>query len=215
MKTLSTIILLLISNLLFSQVISPDLSEINNESAWKIYNREVVQEKNEAGEINCIVFNANQGDGLAVYQNLDFENGIIELDIKGKDVMQRSFVGIAFHVQNEETFNAIYFRPFNFKKPERSGHSVQYISHPEFTWQKLRSDFPEQFENKVNPVPNPDDWFHAKIVVNWPSVKVFVENSEESSLDVKMKSTFKKGKVGFWAGNGSDGWYKNMVVTKN
>ena len=215
MKTLSTIILLLISNLLFSQVISPDLSEINNESAWKIYNREVVQEKNEAGEINCIVFNANQGDGLAVYQNLDFENGIIELDIKGKDIMQRSFVGIAFHVQNEETFNAIYFRPFNFKKPERSGHSVQYISHPEFTWQKLRSDFPEQFENKVNPVPNPDDWFHAKIVVNWPSVKVFVENSEESSLDVKMKSTFKKGKVGFWAGNGSDGWYKNMVVTKN
>ena len=49
-------------------------------------------------------------------------------------------------------------------------------------------------------------------MVEWPNVKVFVENSKEPSLDVKMKSDFKKGKVGLWAGNGSDGAYKNLVV---
>jgi hypothetical protein len=27
-----------------------------------------------------------------------------------------------------------------------------------------------------------------------------------------MLSTFKKGKVGFWVGNGSDGTFKNLVV---
>ena len=155
-------------------------------------------------------------DGLAIYQDLEFENGTIELDLKGKDVAGRSFVGVAFHVQNNETFNAIYFRPFNFKSTDkvRSGHSVQYISHPEFTWRKLRTEFPEKYENPVKPVPNPEDFFHAKVVVNWPSVKVYLENSKEPSLDVKMKSEFTKGKIGLWAGNGSDGSFKNLVIKK-
>jgi hypothetical protein len=151
---------------------------------------------------------------MAIYQGMEFENGIIELDIKGKDVLQRSFVGVAFHVQDIKTFNAIYFRPFNFRKPERSGHSVQYICHPKYTWQKLRTDYPEQYENKLKPVPDPEDFFHVKIIVEWPTVKVFVENSKEPSLELKMKSDFKKGKIGLWAGNGSDASFKNLVIRK-
>jgi hypothetical protein len=127
--------------------------------------------------------------------------------------LQKSFVGIAFHIQDENTFNAIYFRPFNFKKPERASHLVQYICHPEFTWQKLRNDFPQQFENYVTPIPNPDDFFHAIIVIKWPTVKVFVEDATLPSLEITMKSTFKKGKIGFWVGNGSDGTFKNLLVT--
>ena len=214
MKLFLTSFFLIVSTILTAQTIHLDFSKINDETVWKIHNREVASIMTEPGKIDAIGFNAKNGDGLAVFQKLEFENGTIEFDVKGKDVLQRSFVGVVFHVLNEETFNAIYFRPFNFKKPERASHSVQYISHPEFTWQKLRTEFPEQFENPVNPVPNPDDWFHAKVVVDWPNVKVYVENNIEPSLDVKMKSTFKKGKVGFWAGNGSDGWYKNLVVTK-
>ena len=210
MKLILTIAGVFFYVLLFAQKSNPDISKINNNSVWKIFNREI-KVTTENGE-NIASFNARQGDGLAVFQNLEFENGTIEFDVKGKDVLQRSFVGVAFHIQDENDFNAIYFRPFNFKKPERAGHSVQYISHPEFTWQKLRSDFPEQYEHPVNPVPNPDDWFHAKIDVNWPTVKVYVEYSTESSLEVKMKSTFKKGKVGFWVGNGSDGSFKNLIV---
>lgn len=214
MKILLTILSVLLSGVLSGQSEKIDLSKINDDSVWKIHNRKIHTSKNEAGKITSIGFNAKEYDGLAIYQNLEFENGIIELDIKGKNVMQRSFVGIAFHIQDEESFNAIYFRPFNFTIPERAGHSVQYISHPEFTWRKLRSDFPEQFENPVRPVPDPDDWFHAKVVVNWPKVKVFIENNSKPSLEVSMKSTFKKGKVGFWAGNGSDGWYKNLRIQK-
>lgn len=198
---------------LWAQTIKPDLSAIENKSEWKMYNRNAVA-VTEGNNSTYIYMDAARGDGLAVYQNLEFENGTIEFDVKGKDVMQRSFVGVAFHIQNENTFNAIYFRPFNFKKPERTGHSVQYISHPEFTWQKLRTEFPEQFENKVHPVPNPEDYFHARLVVNWPSVQVFVENATTPSLDVQMKSTFRKGKIGFWVGNGSDGTFKNLVVEK-
>ena len=196
---------------IYAQTVRPDITKIDDKQSWQVYNRNafaVTEENNKT----YLTMDASQGDGLAVFQQLEFENGTIEFDVKGKDVMQRSFVGIAFHIQDENTFNAIYFRPFNFKKPERKGHSVQYISHPEFTWQKLRTEFPEQFENPVNPVPNPEDYFHAKVVVHWPEVKVFVENAATPSLDVKMKSEFKKGKIGFWVGNGSDGSFKNLVI---
>ncbi|MEN8116231.1 MAG: hypothetical protein ABFS16_04600 [Bacteroidota bacterium] len=214
MKTLSTILGIIISLSLFSQEVKPDLAKITDKTVWKAHNRNVVTiiERSET----IMRFDERQGDGLAIYHNLEFENGTIDFDVKGRNVPGRSFVGLAFHIQDEETFNAIYFRPFNFKNPDkiRSGHSVQYISHPEFTWRKLRTEFPEQFENPVKPVPNPEDFFHAKVVVDWPMVKVYVENAKVPSLEVKMKSTFKKGKIGFWAGNGSDGMYKNLVVIK-
>jgi hypothetical protein len=195
---------------LLAQTITPELSKINDGKTWKIFNRAVKTGTDE--NQSTIIFDAREGDGLAVFQDLNFENGTIEFDVKGKDVLQQSFVGVAFHIQNDSTFNAIYFRPFNFKKPERTSHSVQYISHPKFTWQKLRSEFPEQFEKTVTPVPNPDEFFHARIEVEWPLVKVFVENADIPSLEVKMLSTFKKGKVGLWVGNGSDGSFKNMTV---
>lgn len=203
------------SLLLFAQSRSEDLIQsTENKSLWKYHNRSPSFVMKDRGKIYSLTLNVAQGDGLAIYQDLEFENGTIEFDVKGKDVLQQSFVGIAFHIQNDTTFNAVYFRPFNFKKPERTSHSVQYISHPKFTWQKLRSEFPEQYEKTVTPVPNPDEFFHARIEVKWPWVKVFVENSEIPSLEVELLSTFKKGKVAFWVGNGSDGSFKHLVVTK-
>jgi hypothetical protein len=214
MKHLFTFIGILFSFSIIAQTVIPD---VTNRSELEIYNREAVIVKGEPDRISQINFDAKEGDGLAVFKNIEFENGIIEFDVKGKNNPGKSFVGIAFHVQDEETFNAVYFRPFNFKNPDktRSGHSVQYISHPEFTWRKLRNDFPEQFENPVIPVPNPEEYFHAKVVVEWPMVTVFVDDAKEPSLNVKMKSEFKKGKVGFWVGNGSDGEFKNLIVSKN
>ena len=215
MKIALTVLGIIYSIFLYSQAKTDDLIQsVENKSLWKYYNRSPAFIMKEQGKIYSLMLNSVLGDGLAVYQDLEFENGILEFDIKGKDVLQQSFVGIAFHIQNDSTFNAIYFRPFNFKKPERASHSVQYISHPKFTWQKLRTEFPEQFEKSVNPVPNPDDFFHAKVEVKWPLIKVFVENSKTPSLEVKMLSTFRKGQVGFWVGNGSYGEIKNLVVIK-
>ena len=213
MKFFLSISILIYSGLLLAQSNSDDLIQsIDKKSKWKFYNRTDAATMKELGKIDCLMLDAKPGDGLAIYQDLEFENGTIEFDVKGKDVLQQSFVGVAFHIQNDSTYNAFYFRPFNFKKPERTSHSVQYISHPKFTWQKLRSEFPEQFEKTVTPVPNPDEFFHARIEVKWPTVKVFVENAEIPSLEVKMLSTFKKGNVGLWVGNGSDGSFKNLIV---
>jgi hypothetical protein len=214
MKRIKTICLLssliLITVQLNAQVIE-DISNVNNIEVWKIHNRIVTYHEAE----NAILVNAQPGDGLVWLNDFKFGNGIIELDIKGCDTRGRSFVGFAFHGLDEETFDGIYFRPFNFKSPERKGHAVQYISHPEKTWNFLRSNFPEQYENPVTPVPDPNEWFHAKIEIEYPDIRVYVNNSEIPSLEVQQLSDRKTGWIGFWTGNNSPGSFKNLVIKKS
>ncbi len=107
------------------------------------------------------------GDGVAYLRGIELGNGTIEFDLKGKDVQGQSFVGVAFHGVDSSTYDAIYFRPFNFKAedPARRSHAVQYISHPTYTWQKLRAERPGIFEQPVNPAPDPNAWFHVRVVV--------------------------------------------------
>ena len=63
-----------------------------------------------------IKLTARENDGVAWLNGVTFSNGVIELDIKGKDVLQQSFVGVAFHGTDiAPTKDVIYFRPFNFR----------------------------------------------------------------------------------------------------
>ena len=121
-------------------------------------------------------------------------------------------MGFAFHGVNDTTYNAVYFRPFNFKSPERKGHSVQYISMPGHDWYELREKHPGVYENMVNPVPDPNTWFHATIIVSFPGVKVYVNNSATPSLTVKQLNDTKDGWVGLWVGNGSAGSFRNLKI---
>jgi hypothetical protein len=192
---------------LFAQqnVIIPDLTQVNNADIWVLHNRSVT-----AG--NEIHLDGKPEDGLLWIKNSIFSNGKIEVDIKGKDEAGRSFVGVAFHGINATRFDAVYFRPFNFKSAERNGHSVQYISHPTNTWFKLREDAPGKYENPVSPVPDPNDWFHATIIINYPFVNVYLNNSSAPSLTVEQLSSQKQGWIGFWVGNNSEGWFKNLRI---
>ena len=106
---------------------------------------------------------ANRIAGLALPVGVEFATGVIELDLKGKNVPAESFLGVVFNVVDEKRFEGVYFRPFNFKAADelRRGHSVQYIAWPENTWEKLRKAKPGQFEKPVDPVPDPaqtDSW---------------------------------------------------------
>jgi hypothetical protein len=184
----------------------PDLSKINDPEVWSLHNREILDD-------DVVHLNGQPGDGLLWINDLNFKNGTIDVDIKGIDERGRSFVGIAFHILNDSTFDAIYFRPFNFMSPERNGHSVQYISHPRNTWYYLRENFPEKYENPVNPVPEPTGWFHATIVVDYPKVSVYVDKAEEPSLVIEQISDRKEGQLGFWVGNNSEGWFRNLKIT--
>ncbi len=206
------VFILLTSSVLFAQKDSmvPDLSKIITGEGWKIFNR-VATALNEDNK-NFIRLDEKPGDGAVWLEDFVFTNGTIEFDVRGKDVFQKSFLGVAFHGLDEKTYDAIYFRPFNFKNPARMSHSVQYISHPINTWQKLRAEFPETYEKLINPPPDPNGWFHVMITVNYPELKVFVNNAETPSLTVKQLREQKSGKIGLWVGNGSGGDFANLKI---
>jgi hypothetical protein len=157
------------------------------------------------------------GDGVAYLRGVQFGNGTIEFDVKGKDVQGQSFVGVAFHGVDGTTYDAIYFRPFNFRTedPARHGHAIQYISHPTYTWQKLRAERPGTFEQPVSPAPDPNGWFHVRVVVASPKVSVFVGDAKAPSLVVNQLSDRTKGLVGLWVGNNSGGDFANLKISPN
>jgi len=160
---------------------------------------------------------SSPGDGVAYLRGTEFSNGTIEVDIRGKDVQGQSFVGIAFHGVDSTTYDAINFRPFNFRTPDstRHSHAVQYISHPTYTWQKLRAERPGSFEQPVSPAPDPNAWFHVRVVVASPKVSVFVGDAKQPSLLVDQLNDRTKGLVGLWVGNNSDGDFANLTITRN
>ncbi len=153
-------------------------------------------------------------NGVAYLPDVEFGNGTIEIDLRGRDVQQQSFLGIAFHGVDGTTHDAIYFRPFNFKTEDaaRRLRAVQYVSHPTYPWQKLRTEHPGKYEQPVNPVPDPNDWFHARVVIASPQVSVFVNDAKEPCLVVSQLSDRKKGFVGLWDASPIGGDFANLKI---
>ncbi|HEX4371723.1 MAG TPA: family 16 glycoside hydrolase, partial [Puia sp.] len=167
-------------------------------------------------EKGSIHLNAAEGAGVAWINNLQLTNGAIEVDIKGKDTFQLSFVGIAFRGTNDSTYDVIYFRPFNFHSPDpvRKTHAVQYVSDPDFDWPVLRSQFPNKYEQPVSPAPDPNDWFHVRIELNDKKIMVFVNGNKTPSLVVESLQKTSGKRIGYWVGNNSFGDWKNLKIVR-
>jgi glyoxylase-like metal-dependent hydrolase (beta-lactamase superfamily II) len=195
------------------QTITPDLARLADGTGAQIFNRSLAV-ATEGGR-TVARLDARAGDGGVLFDGILLGEGVIEVDLKGKDVAQQSFLGIAFHVVDWTTLDAVYFRPFNFKAAgaEQRAHAVQYVSHPRNTWQRLRAERPGQFEQPIAPPPDPNGWFHARIVLAAGRVEVFVNGAGKPSLSVEDLGAAKSGGVALWAGNGSDGAFANLTIT--
>jgi hypothetical protein len=91
---------------------------------------------------------------------------------------------------------------------------VQYVSHPRWSWQPLRTEHPDQYEKAIVPEPDGDEWFHARIIVERPKVSVFVNGASAPSLATNELSDRANGSVGLWVGEGSGGHFANLRVTR-
>jgi len=145
-----------------------------------------------------------------------FSEGTIDVDLRGKNILLKSFLGIAFHGVDSSTYDLVYFRPFNFRNQDTARHNwgVQYMSLPEFPFDKLRKEHPLEYEHAVNPVPFPDDWFHARIVVNRDSILVYVNHSADYCLKVPVLSNRHNGRIGIWSDE-LPGDFANLTITEN
>jgi hypothetical protein len=178
----------------------------------RLVNREATKVPDNAAAIHL---SEKQGNGIAWVEGTDFGEGTIEVDVRGRDLMQRSFVGVAFHRKDDDTYESVYLRPFNFRAtdPDRHQHAVQYIASPDYDWPRLRKEFPEEFENPVDPSITPTGWVPLKIVVRSKTVQIFVGPGATPTLEVRKLGSLDRGQIGLWVGNGSDGDFANLRVT--
>jgi len=154
--------------------------------------------------------------GIVCLKNVTFSTGSIDVDIRGRDVFQQSFLGIAFHGLDTVTYDAIYFRPFNFQTTDtlRRKHMVQYISQPDYPWDKLRKEHPLGYENEVTPSVKPTDWFHVHIEVGDEKISVYVNHSAIPSLTIKKLNSRNNGLIAIWSSSLS-GDFANLEIKRN
>jgi hypothetical protein len=68
------------------------------------------------------------------------------------------------------------------------------------------------YEQPVDPAPDPNGWFHVRVVLAGPRVSVYVGDATKPSLVVNRLSQRTKGRVGFWVGNNSAGDFANLSI---
>ncbi len=153
-------------------------------------------------------------------KEIEFENGIIELDLAGSPsatagAQARGFVGVCFRIDSDNSkFECFYLRPTNGRAEDqlRRNHSAQYISYPDFPWFKLRKETPGKYESYVDLVPG--QWTKVKISVQGTTAKLFVHGNEQPTLIVNdlKHGAGTKGSVGLWVGPGTDGHFANVHI---
>lgn len=190
-----------------------NLSLLAKGEMWAVFNRAVTIEEDEQNR--GIYLNEKAGQGIAWLPSFEIGDGVIEVDVKGRNEPGRSFVGIAFHGVNAENYEAVYLRPFNFRAESEAGrsHSVQYVLVPSHEWHRLRTKHPGQYEAAIASPPAPDAWVHLRLELDGPTVRVFIDRASEPALVVDRIGVVERGWIGLWVGHGSDGAFANLKVS--
>ncbi len=197
---------------------TPDLARINDSKIWSVINADCEAVKDDGKSMVRMVpkgvAKTPSDIGLALVEGLEFGEGTLDVDLKGAGQERRIFLGLAFNAVDGNTFEAIYFRPFNFKADDdmHRRRAVQYVAWPDNTWEKLREGKPGKFEAAIKPVPDPSGWFHARVEVTKKKVSVWVDDAKEPCLVVDRLSTREKGKVGLWV-DSREGTFSNLKIT--
>jgi hypothetical protein len=191
-----------------------DLHNLVKNKGIEVYNRELslINEESYKG----IRLSKDEGEGVAWLKGIEFSNGILEFDVRGEDVQQHSFVGIAFHGKGNHTFDAIYLRPFQFRAGDEilKKRAIQYISLPDHTWRILRERSPGKYEGSIEPAPDPNGWVRVKIGVKDKTISTYINGSKEPNLVVEKVTNINIGSVGFYVADTSGGDFANITITK-
>ena len=166
---------------------------------------------------------ANVADGiqLVMLNKAEFQDGVIEIELTGEPAAAagagaRGFVGVAFRVSPDAAkYECFYLRPTNGRADDqvRRNHSTQYISYPDFPWQRLRKEFPEKYESYVNLVPG--EWTKVKIEARGHNARLYVHDAPQPALVVNdLKLGQSQGRIALWVGSGTVAHFANLRVSK-
>lgn len=159
------------------------------------------------------------GDMLAMVTGPEFKDGTIEVDVAGlpragAPADARGFIGVAFRLQSKgEKAEIFYLRPTNGRADDqlRRNHSVQYVSSPDFPWERLRKETPGVYESYVD--LDAGAWTRMKIVVTGTKAQLYVNGAEQPCLVVNdLKLGESQGGIALWAHITTDAYFSNLQV---
>jgi len=152
----------------------------------------------------------------------DFHNGTIEALIagvpqQGASEGARGFIGIAFRVESPQRYEAFYIRPTNGRAPDqlRRNHATQYISEPDYPWQRLRAESPGVYESYAD--MQPGVWTHLRIEVEGDHARLFLNDAPQPALVVNdlKHGAATRGGVALWVGSETQGYFSAVSVRRN
>jgi hypothetical protein len=190
-----------------------DLAKLLADGKLRAVNREVSK---IVDRVDGVHMSERASSGIVWIEGLTFGEGEIQLEVRGRDQFQQSFVGVAFHGRGDEMYEAVYLRPFNFRVADsvRHRHALQYMMVPDFDWPKLRQQFPDEFERPVASSVGPTDWVTLRVAVREQTVNVSVGPDNTPILSARKLGNLNRGMIGLWTGNGSDGDFANLRITR-
>lgn len=163
----------------------------------------------------------NAGGVMVLLNDVTLQNGTIETSIaamsaQGSLESARGFAGIAFRVQREPfQYECFYLRPTNGRADDqlRRNHATQYISHPDFPWQRLRAEHPGVYESYVD--LEPGVWTNIRIEVEGTRARLYVHDATQPTLIVNdLKLAPSAGQIALWIGQGTEAYFGPVRVSK-
>lgn len=154
-------------------------------------------------------------------KGIDFQDGIIEVKVlsrllKTARPSDRGFIGIAFRIdENNSKYESIYIRPTNGRAEDqiRRNHSVQYYSYPNYKFDRLRQESPEKYETYADMGLN--EWITLRIELKGNKAGLYLNNQKSPNFIVNgMLGNSKSGGIGLWVDVGTEGYFKDLIITK-
>jgi hypothetical protein len=156
---------------------------------------------------------------LAIVTGSSFAEGTIQVDVAGSPIDPtsdaRGFIGLAFHVApSGSKFECLYLRPTNGRAEDRvrRNHATQYMSYPDFPWEKLRESSPGVYESSAD--IQAGVWTRLRVVVKGKTAKLYINEADQPALIVNdLKLGEANGQVALWSHPTTDAYFSRLEVS--
>jgi len=205
----------------FSQSIGFDKSNLEANHVYMS-----IEKMNGQQVVKVVKDSTQNGADLPTFvkiKGIDFKDGTIEIKVlsrllKTAPASARGFIGVAFHIDSlNSKFEGIYLRPTNGRAEDqlRRNHSIQYFSYPDYDFDRLRKEAGGVYESYADIGLN--EWITMRIEVKGKQAKLFLNDNKQPSLivnDLKLGDNI-SGSIGLWVDIGTEGYFKDLKITKN
>ncbi|MGS2739300.1 family 16 glycoside hydrolase [Sinomicrobium sp. M5D2P17] len=168
------------------------------------------------------LFNTVDEPTFVKIKDLNFVNGTIEIKVlsrllKDAPEFARGFIGIAFRInEDNSSYESIYLRPTNGRADDqlRRNHTIQYYAYPDYKFNVLRENSKGEFETYAD--IGLDEWITMRVEVEGKKATLYLNDKEYPSFVVsEMKGNSTSGSIGLWVEIGTEGFFKDLKITKN